>query len=431
MTIHEKLKAARTRANLTQEQVIAQLGISRQTLSNWENGRSSPDIPSVVKLSDLYGISLDQLLKESAPPESAASVPFLKRYWDVIYEAAIITLPLAYMAQRGQMPLLALILCLSGLLLFAVPRLLFHRYFGGSIKQVLPGILGWCLVILHRTLWTPENPTGIYLLLTSLQFAGIMLVIYTVHREFQGRKKPVYRFALAIWVIIGLAGVSKLVENTGGIHVPSMFGHTFRVSDVLYPEDDEGPKPQIELYKGVQDIQLRFMDPITRDWETAGVIKESPNGWQVIPEENSGRLYQLTNEDEDHPVLAYFENDMLQWKYQLSRVDIICCTASPKGSLITWWPEWYETDTYPIEEIQSTTFQGESELLIILDDPGASELTLYEAYYHDGDVTYAQYPLVSEEGPQLAMRYDSGEQYVIYRIPYENGEFITRVHFKP
>ena len=63
MEIGKKLKAARSKANLTQEQVAEKLFVSRQTISNWENERSYPDIVSVIKLSDLYSISLDELLK--------------------------------------------------------------------------------------------------------------------------------------------------------------------------------------------------------------------------------------------------------------------------------------------------------------------------------------------------------------------------------
>ena len=63
MDIGEKLKRARTNAALTQEHVAEQIGVSRQTISNWENNRSYPDIVSVIELSDLYSMSLDELLK--------------------------------------------------------------------------------------------------------------------------------------------------------------------------------------------------------------------------------------------------------------------------------------------------------------------------------------------------------------------------------
>ena len=63
MDIGMKLKQARLTAKLTQEHVAEAIGVSRQTISNWENEKSYPDIVSVISLSDLYGISLDDLLK--------------------------------------------------------------------------------------------------------------------------------------------------------------------------------------------------------------------------------------------------------------------------------------------------------------------------------------------------------------------------------
>lgn len=63
MEIGKKLKTARQEAGLTQEQAAERLFVSRQTISNWENEKTYPDITSVVRLSDLYSISLDELLK--------------------------------------------------------------------------------------------------------------------------------------------------------------------------------------------------------------------------------------------------------------------------------------------------------------------------------------------------------------------------------
>ena len=63
MEISKKLKEARGNSGLTQEQVAEKIMVSRQTISNWENGKSLPDIVSVINMSDLYQISLDELLK--------------------------------------------------------------------------------------------------------------------------------------------------------------------------------------------------------------------------------------------------------------------------------------------------------------------------------------------------------------------------------
>ena len=61
--IADKIKNARTIKKLTQEQVAEDLNVSRQTISNWENGKSLPDIVSIIRMSELYDLSLDELLK--------------------------------------------------------------------------------------------------------------------------------------------------------------------------------------------------------------------------------------------------------------------------------------------------------------------------------------------------------------------------------
>ncbi|MEG0191421.1 MAG: helix-turn-helix transcriptional regulator [Lachnospiraceae bacterium] len=63
MEIGQKLKKVRTQSGYTQEAVAEKINVSRQTISNWENEKSYPDILSVIELSDLYSISLDDLLK--------------------------------------------------------------------------------------------------------------------------------------------------------------------------------------------------------------------------------------------------------------------------------------------------------------------------------------------------------------------------------
>ena len=64
MEIGSKLKDARKKSGITQEQAAELLGVSRQTISNWENDKSIPDIISVIKMSDIFSVSLDHLLKE-------------------------------------------------------------------------------------------------------------------------------------------------------------------------------------------------------------------------------------------------------------------------------------------------------------------------------------------------------------------------------
>lgn len=63
MEISERLKEARKNTGMTQSEVADKIMVSRVTLSHWENGKSLPDIASLINLSNLYNISLDELVK--------------------------------------------------------------------------------------------------------------------------------------------------------------------------------------------------------------------------------------------------------------------------------------------------------------------------------------------------------------------------------
>jgi|LSQX01.2.fsa_nt_gb transcriptional regulator with XRE-family HTH domain len=57
------LKRARLLAGMTTQEVAQRLNVTRQTVYNWESGRVNPDIPTLLALSELYGKSVDYLLK--------------------------------------------------------------------------------------------------------------------------------------------------------------------------------------------------------------------------------------------------------------------------------------------------------------------------------------------------------------------------------
>lgn len=63
MDVGQRLKQRRNELQLKQDYVAEKLGITRQTMSNWENGRSYPDIERIIRLSEIYDLSLDELLK--------------------------------------------------------------------------------------------------------------------------------------------------------------------------------------------------------------------------------------------------------------------------------------------------------------------------------------------------------------------------------
>lgn len=63
MTMFEKLQWLRKRSGFSQEQLAEQLGVARQTISKWENGQAIPEVNMLIRLSDLYGLSVDQMVR--------------------------------------------------------------------------------------------------------------------------------------------------------------------------------------------------------------------------------------------------------------------------------------------------------------------------------------------------------------------------------
>jgi transcriptional regulator with XRE-family HTH domain len=63
MELHEQIKKYRTERNLSQEELAETVYVTRQSISNWETGKTYPDIHSLLLLSSFFNVSLDQLIK--------------------------------------------------------------------------------------------------------------------------------------------------------------------------------------------------------------------------------------------------------------------------------------------------------------------------------------------------------------------------------
>nr|WP_263862269.1 helix-turn-helix transcriptional regulator [Levilactobacillus spicheri] len=75
MELSTQLKRARMAQHLSQNEVATILHVSRQSISKWENGRGYPDSDNLIRLSDLYHLSLDDLVQHNfdqpTPPHTA------------------------------------------------------------------------------------------------------------------------------------------------------------------------------------------------------------------------------------------------------------------------------------------------------------------------------------------------------------------------
>ena len=110
-----KSRQPELKKKLTQEQVAELLGVSRQTISNWENEKSYPDIISVIKMSECYDVSLDYLLKGEQK---------MKSYYDYLEESTNVV--------KSNMSRNKIITILSYLLIWAFAMIVFWFFTDGS-----------------------------------------------------------------------------------------------------------------------------------------------------------------------------------------------------------------------------------------------------------------------------------------------------------
>ena len=102
MELNEQIKKYRTEMNISQEELAEKIYVTRQSISNWENGKTYPDIHSLLLLSSLFGISLDQLVKgdieimkeEIKKEETAKMNRYGKIYTIMLITTAISAVPL-------------------------------------------------------------------------------------------------------------------------------------------------------------------------------------------------------------------------------------------------------------------------------------------------------------------------------------------------
>ena len=70
MMFADKLIRLRKKAGWSQEELAARLHVSRQAVSKWEGAQSVPDLEKIVRLSELFGVSTDYLLKDEVGAEA-------------------------------------------------------------------------------------------------------------------------------------------------------------------------------------------------------------------------------------------------------------------------------------------------------------------------------------------------------------------------
>ena len=217
------------------------------------------------------------------------------------------------------------------------------------------------------------------------------------------------------------------------------FGHTYRVEEVLKTSTPEVSSEELRLIKIDALCNLYVMeDTATYDFREVGKLQQLE-----LPEEDTRKglwfcyqasnRYELSVDENDNVVLTKLVSEETVWSYRLSRVDTVSAHLSSSGTRSHIQLNWYFADTFPgnLQIPNRPDIIKKGTLGISAEDDSISNLTLYEAYYTDGNVEHKEYALKKEDGFSISVetRYETGEQYAIYRIPYENGEYVFLIKF--
>ena len=79
MELYERIALARKQAGLSQEQLGEKLGVSRQAVSKWENGKNLPDMMMLSRIADILQVSCDELHNPEKTLEKLDNPEFQKR----------------------------------------------------------------------------------------------------------------------------------------------------------------------------------------------------------------------------------------------------------------------------------------------------------------------------------------------------------------
>lgn len=133
MTTRQKIQALRKGRGLTQEQLAARLGVSRQAVSRWELDETLPDTQNLLPLKEALGVSIDTLLDstrgleepapQAGPAPGAASPParpslgalLKRRFWLLLLPVELVLFVALAVWRLGKAPSLALLLLVQGL----------------------------------------------------------------------------------------------------------------------------------------------------------------------------------------------------------------------------------------------------------------------------------------------------------------------------
>jgi len=439
MRFGEKLKDARLKTELTQEAVAKQIGVSRQSLSNWENDRTYPDLASVLKLSDLYGLSLDDLLRKDM--ELRRNMEQQRKRWEAVggllHDFALLlvasVIPLAWLEKT----MMGIALGVTGIVLICIVHLLFVFRLGSDWKIMALrclSMLMWFVGYMLRILSNHTNPLG-----DVLWFGGHALHLFGAgYRrwdvEFPRHMTAFTGFVMALVIVFGtIPFVGDSFEK--GDHIPGnpFNSRDYRVTQVLAGE--KAPVPMVYL-GSTTSVYLDYPGQEAQKLEGKFTYITQPEGantkgvWEML---NGEQLYRITLEADDRVTLTCLKNGQRLWAYELEPAPTMGCTILDVLGSTVASANWYYAGSFDgIESTGSLHLRGKG--TIKLSVPGAEPtVTICEEFWDGNDAEHQTLVLPKDSRGFVEFyretRQDGGKQTGIYRVPYQDGEFVLVVNY--
>lgn len=204
MTLAEKILSLRTQQGMSQDDLAEKLEVSRQSVSKWETAQSTPDLDKIIKLANLFGVTVDELVREGEapqPPEPPeAKVIYVereKRGLSPVQVLGVVTeVTGVALAIIGIMGAPLLIFAAVALVVLGLPLLLARKH---------PFLIaGWLAVALSLTILNPYFsvcPWGL--------MGGLRIVRHLIANP--AMRYRTYYFAAAVGIVRGLLTLALIV----------------------------------------------------------------------------------------------------------------------------------------------------------------------------------------------------------------------------
>ena len=219
-TMGQRIAALRTQHHLSQEELAERLGVSRQSVSKWETDASVPDLSKLLTLSEVFGVTLDELGNGTPasppppapeppvpPPAAPASAPAAsagtQRVIGFILVGAGLLAGLLGLAVAPALLFLAAVLLISGIVCLAVRR---HAglVIGWPLFLLVWGLAPYVIGARAWAIFDPDSYMGLshpaellYLAIGWGTFAGFALLVFftakavrAARRRRSAEKKP-------------------------------------------------------------------------------------------------------------------------------------------------------------------------------------------------------------------------------------------------